>query len=346
MKEPKKRVTIYDIAKKLNVSSTTVSRALSDHHSIGKKTKKAVREMAREMNYQPNTIASSLRKNKTNTIGVLIPRINRPFISSFISGIEEVANKAGYNVLISQSHDSYEREVANASSFVSSRVDGIIASLAMETTDYSHFAQFDSYHIPLVLADRVCEDLVVDKVVIDNFSAAFNATEHLIESGYRRIAHFAGSSTRNVYKERIEGYIAALKKHGLPVDDNLIINGFLSREEGEEAAKKLLSLDVRPDAIFSANDTAAVSAMIYVQNQGLRIPEDLAFVGFNDDPIATIVQPPLTSVSHPALEIGKYAAERILKRIENPKLGPAEDIVLKTSLKVRQSSQPVHSVAD
>lgn len=335
----KKRVTIYDIAEHLGVSGTTVSRALSDHYSIGKKTKKAVLKAAKEMGYIPNTVAAGLRKRYTNTIGVLIPWINRPFISSMISGIEEIANEAGYNVIISQSFDSYQKEVASVETFFSNRVDGVIVSLSMETEDYAHFQLFLDNDIPLVFADRVGKGLPVDKVMIDNFAAAFEATEYLIHSGCKRIAHFSGSPKREIYQLRKEGYQAALKKHGLPMDQNLIIYGLLSAEEVSQNVEILLSLSERPDAIFSANDTAAVNATLELKRTGLKIPEDISIMGFNDDPNASIVEPKLTTTAHPALDIGRASAHQVIKRIHSKETLKPEQIILPTQILVRGSTR-------
>ena len=249
-------ITIYDIANELNLSSSTVSRALKNHRSISKKTIKRVNDMANKMGYTPNELASSLRNNKTKTIGVLISRINRPFMSSLISGIEETAQKAGYNVIITQSHDSYKDEVNMAQALYNSRVSGIICSLAMETTKTSHFDQFMEKDIPLVFVDRVPKDFDTYRVMIDNYSAGYKATNHLIEMGAKRIAHIGGLKFRNIYKERERGYRDALKEHNLPIDEDLIQHvKSMSYDEGEKATNKLLDMDNPPDGIFSSNDT-------------------------------------------------------------------------------------------
>jgi LacI family transcriptional regulator len=333
-----KEVTIYDIAKKLNVSPTTVSRALKDHFSIGKETTLAVKALAEKLNYQPNKIASNLRKSKTHTIGVIVSWINRPFISSAISGIEEVAYEAGYNVIIAQSNDSYLKEVANTGTLYSNRVDGLIISLAMETDKFDHFVPFQKKGIPLVFFDRASVSLEVDKVVIDNFAAAYKATEHLIAIGCRKIAHFAGSPKRNIYKRREEGYIKALQDNGLPINESLIIHTGLSQEDGWKSTELLLNQPNLPDAIFSANDTAAVSAIQFIKQRGLCIPEDIAVVGFNNDPISSIIEPSLTTISQPAFEMGKIAAKQLLKSKENKDIITSETVVLKTELLIRNSS--------
>lgn len=336
----KKEITIYDIAKKLKYSPSTISRALNDHQSISKKTIKLIKKAAKEMGYHPNSLAASLRNNKSKTIGIMISRINRPFISSMISGIEEHARKSGYNVIISQSNDKYENEVGNAQTLYNSRISGLIVSLSMETRKLDHLRQFMDQRIPIVFVDRVPDELDVHKVIIDNYAAGYKATQHLIEQGCKRIAHFAGAQHRNVYRERKKGYIDALKHHKIPVDNDLII-GFktLSFEEGEKATRKLLDLPAPPDGIFSANDTAAVSAILHAKKQGVKIPEELAVIGFNDDPIASIVEPPLSTITHPAIKMGQISSQRILQHVKEEYDSTISEItVLPTELLIRDSS--------
>ncbi len=336
----KKEVTIYDIAEDLNVSPSTVSRALKDHFSIGKEMIELVKKHAQQRGYRPNSIAASLRRNKTNTIGIITSWINRPFISSLISGVEEEAAKAGYNVIISQSHDSYESEMANAKALYDSRVGGIIVSLAMETKKYEHFNQFAENDIPIVFVDRVSEEFRADRVIIDNFAAGFAATQHLIEQGCKHIAHFAGGQHRNVYRERQRGYLEALKQHNLPIDENLIVKGdILNSEEGMKMANYVLDLPNRPDGIFSPNDTSAVSAILCAKKRGIKIPKELAIIGFNNDPVSLIVEPQLSTISHPAIDMGRIAARQVLKHKDNHRdIVTSETITLKTELIVRESS--------
>ena len=249
----KKEITIYDIASELNLSPSTVSRALKDHHSIGKETKKAVVKLAKMRGYRPNSIAASLRSKKTNNIGVVVPWINRPFVSSLISGIEIEAGLKGYNVIISQSHDIFDNEVENAKALYDSRVSGLVVSLAMETTEYNHIQQFIDSNIPVVFVDRVAEDLNSDIVIIDNYAAGYMATEHLIEQGCKRIAHLGGAQHRNIYNEREQGYRQALKDYKLPIDEEIVVhNDVLSHEEGLKCAEYLLNLPIPPDGIFTA----------------------------------------------------------------------------------------------
>ncbi|MCX2680251.1 LacI family DNA-binding transcriptional regulator [Galbibacter sp. EGI 63066] len=336
----KKEITIYDLARELNYSPSTISRALNDHKSISKKTIKKIKETAQEMGYRPNTLAAGLRNNKSKTIGISISRINRPFMSSLISGIEEEARKSGYNVIISQSHDKYENEVNNTKALYDSRISGLIVSLSMETIKLDHFKQFMKQGIPVVFVDRAPHGLNSYKVVIDNYTAGYNATKHLIEQGCTRIAHFAGAQHRNIYEGRKKGYLDALKEHEIEIDDELIIHfKTLSFEEGEKATKKLLKLPSPPDGIFSANDTAAVSAVMTAKKQGVKIPEELAVIGFNDDPIASIVEPSLSTVSHPAEKMGRISAKRILNHSDKTHdEGISEVTVLHTDIIVRDSS--------
>tara|TARA_R110002050_G_scaffold223338_1_gene359103 strand:+ start:10222 stop:11250 length:1029 start_codon:yes stop_codon:yes gene_type:complete len=336
-----KDVTIYDIAKKLNLSTSTVSRALKNHSSISKKTTKTVNDTAKIMGYTPNTLASSLRSNKTKTIGVLISRINRPFMSSLINGIEEIAQKAGYNVIITQSHDSYKDEVDLAQALYNSRVSGVICSLAMETTKIDHFQQFIDKGIPLVFVDRVPKGFNTYKVMIDNYSAGLKATKHLIEQGCTRIAHIGGLKFRNIYNERERGYRDALQQNNLPVDEDLIVHvNTMSYEEGEKATNKLLDLENPPDGIFSSNDTTAVAAIQVAKNRGLKIPKDIAIIGFNNDPISHIIDPGLSTISHPAFEMGKTSSKKILKYLKNSKKDSLTEITfLNTEVIVRGSSK-------
>ncbi|GLB51874.1 LacI family transcriptional regulator [Neptunitalea chrysea] len=334
-------ITIYDLAKKLNYSPSTISRALNNHKSIGKKTTLNIQKAAKEMGYKPNTQAASLRSKQSKTIGILISRINRPFVSTLISGIEDAARKSGYNVLISQSNDHYKDEITNANTLLQSRVSGLIVSLSMETKNTDHFKEFTDQGIPVVFVDRVPLSFNSYKVIIDNYNSAFQATQHLIEQGCKRIAHFAGSQHLNVYNQRRSGYLDALKHHNIPIDKELIINlKSLSFEEGKIATEKLLKLPLPPDGIFSANDTAALSAITYLKEQQIRIPEDIAIIGFNDDPIASIIEPSLSTVSHPAYKMGELSFQRILEHTTDRTIaGVSEIFVLDTSIIIRKSSK-------
>ena len=340
MVEKKKGITIYDLAEELSVSPSTVSRALNDHHSIGAKTKTAIKKLAKERGYRPNYLASSLRTNRSNNIGILVSWINRPFISSLISGVEKAASQSGYHVIISQSYDQTELEKKNLQALFNSRISALIVSLAMETTDYQHFDLFIENGIPIVFVDRIPVMNDIAKVNINNFNAALEATEHLIEQGCKRIAHFGGGTHQNIYKDRRFGYLAALKKNNLDIDEAIIFeSSSMSAEEGTRLAEKVLNLKNPPDGIFCANDTAAVSTMQYAKKMGIKIPEDLAIIGFNNDPICEIVDPPLSSVYHPAVAMGEAAIKQALAMLEGKiDIKMNNRITLDTHIIVRASS--------
>lgn len=340
--EENKDVTIYDIAEKLNLATSTISRALQDHHTISKKTIKKVKETAEEMGYVPNTLAAGLRGNKTKTIGVLIPTITQPFLSSLISGIEITAQKSGYTVIIMQSHDSYQEEVNMAKALYSNRVSGVISSLAMETRDTSHFNQFITNNIPLVFVDRVPKDFNTFRVIIDNYAAGYKATKHLIDQGCTRIAHLtAGAEFGNLYNERKRGYLEALKDNNISFDDELIV--FLKKvtyQEGVKASNKLFDLDLIPDGIFASGDIIAVSAVQTAKKRGLKVPEDIAVIGFNNDPISQIIDPNISTITHPAEKMGKASAEIILKNLKSSKKDEVKEITfLNTEVLIRESSK-------
>lgn len=333
-----KEVTIYELARELKVSPSTVSRALQDHHSIGKATREKVKQLARQRGYRQNHLAASLRSKKSNTIGIIVPLINRPFISSLISGIETEANQDGFRVIISQSQDNYHQEIANAQAIYDSRVAGVIASLATETKNFDHYMQFSQQNIPLVFVDRVPENLEVDKVIVDNHMAGYKATLHLIAQGCKRIAHIGGPQLCNVYAERQLGYLQALKEYDLPVDESLIFNlENMNAAGGRDVTRQLAELPHRPDGIFAANDTTAVSAIQLAKGLGWKVPRELAVVGFNDDPIASIIEPALSTISHPAMEMGRIAARQVLQHRDDVVI-QSQKIVLKTELIIRQSS--------
>lgn len=344
MMEEHRHVTIYDIAEKLNLATSTISRALKDHHTISDKTIKKVKQTAKEMGFVPNTLAAGLRGNKSRTIGILIPTVTQPFLSSLISGIEITAQKSEYSVLIMQSHDSYEMEVNLAKSLYSNRVSGVICSLAMETKDTSHFKQFSNNNIPLVFVDRVPRDYDTFRVVINNYLAGYKATKHLIEQGCKRIAHLtAGSEFGTLYNERKRGYMDALIEHELPVDEKLIINlKEMTYEDGVKACNQLFDFKIRPDGLFAPGDILAVSAVQTAKKRGIKIPEEFAVIGFNDDPISKIIEPNISTITHPAEKMGKAAAELIIKNLKSVKEEDAKEITfLNTQVLIRESSKRI-----
>ncbi|MEN6454015.1 MAG: LacI family DNA-binding transcriptional regulator [Prolixibacteraceae bacterium] len=336
----KSKITIKEMAERLNVSPSTISRALQNHPSIGKKMTAEVHKMAKKLGYYPNSVASNLRRNKTNLIGVIIPRIDRHFQSLAIAGIEEVASKAGYYVIIFQSNNSYQREKENARMLLASQADGIIACLAMETNHYEHLAVFKENNIPLVFFDRVCNEIETHKVIIDDFGAAFKATEHLIAVGCKRITHIAGNQHMTIFRDRLKGYQEALIKNHMVVGEELICyTEDLSVAEGEKATAKFLRMKDRPDGIFCANDTSAIAAIQTIKKTGLRVPKDIAVVGFSNTPSSLIIDPALTTIDDHAFEMGQAAARLVIRQIEDPQENIAsETVVIRNDLIIRGST--------
>ncbi len=335
----KNQVTIRDIALKLNISTSTVSRALRGVAEINQQTKEAVLETARSMNYQPNMIAQSLRSSHTHTIGVVVPEIAIHFFASVISGIQDKASEYGYQVMICQSNENYQTEAANFKALVSSQVDGLLVCLTRETTDYSYLLQLHEQGIPIVLFDRVCDQLQVSKVIVDDHDGAFQAVAHLFANGCRRIAHLAGPKTLNISRQRLQGYLDALEVFNLDRHDELISYCVAMKDSAEAATNKLLDLENPPDAIFAINDPVAIVAAEVLEKRGVRIPRDIALVGFTDEPIGQHMKPSLTTVAQPSYEIGRVAMELFLEQINFPKNFKPQTRVLKTKLKVRNSSQ-------
>lgn len=338
--EKEKEVTIYDLARKLNISIATVSRALKDDPVVSKKTKKKIFDLAEEMGYRSNHFARNLRNQRTDTIGVIVPRLNSYFMSTVIAGIENVANNEGYNLIISQSSESAQKEMNSAKTMFNNRVDGLLVSLAYDTEDISHFDTFYRKNIPIIFFDRVAEKDMCTNVLIDNRKAAYEATRHLAQEGCRRIAHITATPKRNVYIERLEGYKKALAEFDLPFSDDLLIIGNLSQEAGTLAAEKILAMDPRPDGVFVANDNCAVGCMLALKQAGIRIPEDIAFVGFNNDPVSKVVEPNLTTINYPGYEMGEVAARNLINHLSGiATITATNTILLRSELIVRGSSK-------
>jgi len=335
----RKALTIHDIAEKLNISASTVSRALSHNPSISKATTEKVNAFAAEGGYRPNWIASNLRKRKTNSIGIVVPQINRNFFSCFISGVEKIAFKKNYNVIISQSNNLLEKEKKIVYSLFSNQIDGLIVSLSMQTNEFSHFKLFKENNIPLVFFDRVAPSLDTDRIVVDDFEAGYRATKHLIDQGYKRIAHIAGPTVLEIYSLRRDGYIKALKDNNIPVRKEYILTSHLLRKDGENSMKQFLELKIPPDAIFCGNDTSALGMMMYLKKIGIRVPEDIGIVGFSDEPFSELVTPTLSTLRQPGFEMGEKAAGLLIERIEkNDNTSGFSTIVMPTKLIIRESS--------
>lgn len=332
--------TIHDIAKKLNLSASTVSRALNDNHVISEATRNLVKRIANEMGYRPNTLAANLRTKRTNTIGMIVPLINRHFFSSVISGVEDVAYSLGFTVTISQSNDKFDKESRIAQTMFANRVDGIILSIGMESNSTEHLKPFSERNIPMVFFDRIVDEIDAHKIVVDDYGGAFRATKHLISQGAKNIAHIGGPLHLKIYEYRQKGYCDALKEAGLDVNETLIVNNSLTREEGTLSIKKLLQNDVKPDAIFCANDTTALSVIIYLKEKGIKVPEDIAIVGFSNEPFSEVVTPSISTVKQPGFMIGQKAAQLLIQQIlHNNEAPDYKTIVMPTELIIRDSSR-------
>ncbi len=336
-----REVTIYDIARHLNVSAATVSRGLKQNPMISKSTTKKILEAARSLGYQSNTFASSLRSRQTHTLGVLVPRLNSYFMSSVLAGMENAANRAGYNLIIAQSLEDVDKEKANAATMFNKRVDGLMISLSYNTQDIKHLDAFFKRKIPVVFFDRIQQHPESTSVVIDNRRAAYTITEHLIQQGCKRIMHLGGNLARNVYYDRFEGYKKALTDNGLVFNDNLLITSTLSEEAGIEAGRAILNMEPkdRPDAVFAANDTPAVFCMLVLKESGLRIPEDIAIAGFNNDPISRVIDPNLTTVDYSGNVMGDTTANTLVSHLKGLlSLNITKQITLRSDLVIRNSS--------
>jgi len=337
--KPKKDITIYDIAKALSLSSTTVSRGLKDHSTISKKTRKRIQDAARKMGYRHNTFASSLRKQKTNTIGVVVHELDSNFITSVLSGIEKITTEAGYDIIIAHSSESFEKEVANVSNLFHKRVDGLLASLSFNTKGLDHFNQFTEKGLPVIFFDRVEEKSESTKVIIDNYRCGFQATQHLIEQGCKRIVLVTASLLRNVYAQRFKGYKDALSKNKIPFKKELVLIKDLSEQCGIEAAYQILKMKPRPDGAFITNDFSAAICMQTLKENGMKIPRDLAIVGFNNDAICKIIEPHLTTIDYPGKEIGEIAARNLINHLNGvSEIGGMKTIVVRSELIIRKSS--------
>jgi len=331
-------ITIYDIAEALSLSPATVSRGLKDHPAIKKDTKKRILDKAREMGYQHNHFASNLRRNRTNNIGVIVPRLNSYFMSTVIAGMEKVANDAGYNLVISQSLESVKKEMANVRTLFNSRVDGLLVSLAYDTENLSHFELFLDKGIPLIFFDRVIDHPKCISIVIENYKAGHEVTQHLIDQGCKRIVHITASLKRNVYADRLRGYKQALADNGIAYDEQLVIFNNLSDQAGAEAARAILQMKELPDGIFSANDSCAVSCIRELKLAGIKIPRQIAVAGFNNDPLSKVIEPNLTTVSYPGQEMGEAAASILIRRLDNKEGINLNTMLLRHDLIIRESS--------
>lgn len=337
--KPKKDITIYDIAQRLSLSSATVSRALQDHPAINKNTRKKIQQTAKDLGYRHNTFASSLRKQKTNTIGVIVHELNSNFITSVLAGIEKVTTEAGYDLIIAHSSESYTKEAANALNLFHKRVDGLIASLAFDTKDLDHFQSYEEKGIPVIFFDRVEEKSNSTKVIIDNYKCGYQATQHLIEQGCKRIVLVTASLKRNVYAQRHKGYTDALNDHQITYEKERVLIKDLSEQCGVEAALQILKMKPLPDGAFITNDFSAAVCMRTLRENGLRVPEDIAIVGFNNDAISKLVEPQMTTIDYPGIDMGEIAARNMINHLKGLNdIKHTNTIVVRSDLVIRQSS--------
>jgi len=313
----KKSVTLNDIARELKMTAATVSRALSDHPEISQKTKKIVQEAAQKLNYNSNRIASSLRSGKTNVIGVLIPTAENAFFGSVIHGITNLASKNGYSVLIHECDELYELEVKGIQTFIGARVDGIIVSLSRNTLNYEHFLEVKRRNIPLVFFDRVPDEIDIPSVVIDGYNGAFLATQHLIDQGYKRIAHISGPTYIKTFNDRYQGYLAALRANHIQTDGEIIYTGNISIESGMEGTRHLLQLQNPPDAIFAAEDFTALGALKELKSSKIQVPQQFGVFGFCNDMFSEHTTPSLSTMDQQTVLMGQEAFKLLFDMVKN-----------------------------
>lgn len=336
-----KEITIYDIARVSGVSPTTVSRALNHHPAVKEKTKKKIFQTAADLGYQSNIFASNLRSKKTKNIGVLVPRLNSYFQASVIAGMEKVANEAGFNLIISQSLENVEKERTNVESLFNSRVDGLLVSLAKSSRGINHFDRFFKKGIPVIFFDRVADCNSCTGIIIDNTHAAHQATTHLLNQGCKRIVHVTGDTDIDIYAERLKGYKYALVDFNIPFDETLVISTALVEDSGEQIVKKIMHMEKLPDGLFVSNDACAASCIRHLKLHNMRVPEDIAVVGFNNDPISRLVEPNITTINYPGYEMGEIAMRNLVNHLEGKDentLITTNKITLRSELLVRESS--------
>jgi LacI family transcriptional regulator len=332
-----KNVTIKEIAQRLGIGISTVSRALHDAYDVSPETRKKVMALAEELDYQPNPYAVSLVKQRTNILGVLLPEIATHYFSTVVKGIQDVAYSVGYNIMFFISNESLEREKIILKSLNINTLDGLLVSVSSETNTSEHFQKLIAKGLPIVFFDRVLSDVPVSKVVQDDYQGAFNATSHLIQQGYRKIAHLAGPKPLEVTQKRMQGYLDALEQNGLPIRKSYIIHSNMTQEDGVQDISKLLAVKPLPDAIFAANDRKAIGAMLALKRYGYKIPQHIAIVGFMNAPISEVVTPSLTTVEQAAYEIGAKSCQLLIQHIKTPDLEP-ETVMMPSKLIIRESS--------
>jgi LacI family repressor for deo operon, udp, cdd, tsx, nupC, and nupG len=336
----RKASTIKDIARALDLNISTVSRALSNNKLISDDTRKKVLDYAKKINYRPNALASSLRTGKGNTIGLIVPNINRHFFSNLIYGVENVLGPAGYNIIICQSNELLNKEKQAINTLINARVDGIIISISKETKNAKHFEPIMDRDIPFIQVDRVLENLNTHKIVNNNFKASFTAVNHLIEKGYKKIAHLAGPQFINIYNDRLNGYCEAIKSSSLKSKSLLIYENMLTYEQGYELATELFSKKNPPDAFFASSDFAALGVLQALKNLKINVPQKVGVVGYANEPFTELISPSITTLDQFSMDMGKEAAKIILYELKNPNENNniAKQIIIEPQLIIRESS--------
>ncbi len=331
------KTTIHEIARRLDTSAATVSRALNNHPRISKKMKERVADMALQIGYKPNAMASALRNGRSKLIGIIVPFADRIFFSSVIRGIEEEVKKSGYNVIICQSYEKINNEIEDVEALLSAQVAGMIVSISRETETVEHLLKVSSKNKPVVLFDRTKNNLEVSSVLIDDFQGAYEATSHLITQGYRRIAFFSGNRSVSIFEQRHQGYIQALKDYHLPITDQLIVNVPSDVDQGRMATEELMALKDPPDAIFSTSDFSALGAIKWLIKNGYHVPRDVGVIGFGNDPFTEHLDPSMTTIDQKSKEMGIRTAQVFLEQINGTITSPMK-IILQPELIVREST--------
>jgi LacI family repressor for deo operon, udp, cdd, tsx, nupC, and nupG len=336
----KKRTTIYDIAKKLNITASSVSRALNNSNYVNENTKQLILKTAAELNYKRNTLASNLRRGHSKTIGIVVPRINQNFFANVIAGIEEVTYEKDYNLIICQSNESHEKEIKCINTLVNQQVDCIFISVAADGYDYQHLQNVIDHGIQLIQFDRVADELETLKVINDNETASLEAVTHLIEQGYTRIALLEGPQNMAIFEQRKTGYLKALKKYNLPVIDELIVENAWTKDLGAQATRKLLSLPQPPDAIFaSTSDFSALGVLEVATAMGINVPDQLGICGYSNEAFTELTSPSITTVDQFSVYMGKTVANLYYQEKENKDTNVLPKIIsIKPKLIVRSST--------
>ncbi|WP_118195802.1 LacI family DNA-binding transcriptional regulator [Albibacterium indicum] len=336
--EPKKRpITIKDLARILEISVSTVSRALRDTYDVNPETKEKVLALAAELNYKPNFNATGLAKGSTRNIGIITPHITNYYFATVITGIQELAFKEGFKIILFVTNDSPERELEIAESIAITSLDGLLVSISSNTDECVHFQKLIDEGMPIVFFDRVPNEIEASKVVQDDYEGALQGTIHLINSGYKKIAHIAGPKGLAFTANRLQGYLDALAQYNMEPKDEWIVHSGFSQAHGEQDCDHLLSLDNPPDAIFAVNDRKAIGAMLSLKRHKVKIGEEVGVVGFTNDPMSVIISPTLTTIAEPAFEIGQKSCELLIKHITKTYF-EGENIILPNQLIVRESS--------